>query len=294
MRERTMHNLRLVSMCLLVVLAVSLATTVSAQQGDDANNAEARALYDAGAVAFTDGRFEDALERWQQAYALSPHVALLFNIGTAYDRLGRAAEAVEFYQSYLEGQPEAQNRNYVLRRIEILAVLAESQGSNEGAPGGEPPGEEVSQGEATDGTEATGESSDESTNEPLETGPEDSIGEGPLPSNESAGVPIGAVVTLGVGGAALIAGVVTGLLARGRHADLETNCPSGICGEEFQGDIDGLRRMTRATDALLIGGGVVAAGGLVWLLLGMGNDDGDDGAVRAEIGFGQLGVSGSF
>ena len=81
---------------------------------------EARSLFHAGTVAFQDGRFEDALRRWREAYESSPRPRLLFNIGTAFDRLGRAAEAADYFERYLAESPDADNRNSVMRRITLL------------------------------------------------------------------------------------------------------------------------------------------------------------------------------
>jgi hypothetical protein len=58
------------------------ATTV-----DAGAEAEARALYAAGQAAFHDGRYEHALEYLQRSYELSHRPALLYNIGTTFDRL---------------------------------------------------------------------------------------------------------------------------------------------------------------------------------------------------------------
>ena len=60
---------------------------------------EARALFEAGRQAFTDGRFEDALQRFSQSYELSHRAELLFNIGQAADRLRRDAEALAAFEA---------------------------------------------------------------------------------------------------------------------------------------------------------------------------------------------------
>ncbi len=81
---------------------------------------EARALSEAGLTAYHAGRYESALEYFERSYALSQRGALLFNIGAAAERLRRDERAIEAYEAYLEAVPNAQNREAVLSRLEIL------------------------------------------------------------------------------------------------------------------------------------------------------------------------------
>lgn len=99
------------------------ARTVDAQRNGRAvatADDEARALYDAGVMAYGNGRFGEALERFQRAYELSHRPALLFNVASCQDRLRQDARAVESYRAYLEAQPDAENRGFVEERIRFL------------------------------------------------------------------------------------------------------------------------------------------------------------------------------
>lgn len=98
---------------------------VQADANADAINDEARNLFEAGAAAFSEGRFQDALTYWQGSYGLSHRPELLHNIGIAHDRLGQREEAIEKYRAFLEQRPEADNRDYVERRIVQLDEQAE-------------------------------------------------------------------------------------------------------------------------------------------------------------------------
>jgi len=86
--------------------------------------AEARALYTAGQAAFHEGRYENALEYLTRSYELSRRPALLFNLGTTYDRLRRDAEALAAFQQYLRDVPDAENRLEVEARIAVLREAA--------------------------------------------------------------------------------------------------------------------------------------------------------------------------
>lgn len=109
----------------LVAALLPLLTSRASAQAEEApaHDAEARALHEAGAAAFEDGRFEDALDRWRAAYALRSLPELLYNIGSAYDRLGRFEEALTNYRNYLAAVEVPRNENFVRRRIEILEGL---------------------------------------------------------------------------------------------------------------------------------------------------------------------------
>ncbi|MEZ4407972.1 MAG: hypothetical protein R3A52_16080 [Polyangiales bacterium] len=80
--------------------------------------------------------------------------------------------------------------------------------------------------------------------------------------------PVG-IALAAVGGAAIIGGVVTGLLANGAYSDLEAACPNQRCStaEDLarRDDVDTLAAMT---NGLIIGGGVLAATGVVLAILG--------------------------
>lgn len=83
-------------------------------------DAEARANFEAGVVAYNDGRVSDALGYFQRAYDLSHRPELLFNVATAHERLRHDAEAIAAYQGYLDQVPDAPNRRFVEERIAFL------------------------------------------------------------------------------------------------------------------------------------------------------------------------------
>ena len=91
--------LRGVLLAATVLAGVSLdATPAAAQSSADE---EARVHFEAGRVAFSRGRYESALASFQEAYELSQRPALLYNIGTTFDRLRRDQEAIEAVERFL-------------------------------------------------------------------------------------------------------------------------------------------------------------------------------------------------
>ncbi len=92
--------------------ALSLAR---AQSTDDADG-RARQFYDNGAMLYEEGRYEDAIIAFEEAYRLSPRPALLFNIANAEERAGRWANAMETLGRYRVYAP-AIERETLDRRI---------------------------------------------------------------------------------------------------------------------------------------------------------------------------------
>jgi hypothetical protein len=100
-------------------------------------------------------------------------------------------------------------------------------------------------------------------------------------------------VTIGVGGAALIAGAVTGALALGRESELSRVCPAAQCPPSQQPAIDGYTTLRVISMSTLISGGVLAAAGTV-LVLTAGSAPSHEASIRPAIGPGYLGATGSF
>ncbi|MBI4956078.1 MAG: hypothetical protein HY908_28920 [Myxococcales bacterium] len=76
---------------------------------------------------------------------------------------------------------------------------------------------------------------------------------------------VGPGILTGVGTAALVAGAALGGVALGKVSDLEDRCPGNVCPPDAAGSLDTTRGFVRASDFLMLGGGLVAAAGLGWL-----------------------------
>lgn len=85
-----------------------------------ARDEEARALFEAGKVAYEDGRYADALGYFERAYELSQRVALQYNLGLAYDRLRRDREALAAFEAYLEADADPMRSAEVENRVRAL------------------------------------------------------------------------------------------------------------------------------------------------------------------------------
>jgi tetratricopeptide (TPR) repeat protein len=75
-------------------------------------------------------------------------------------------------------------------------------------------------------------------------------------------------LTIGVGGALLVSGVVTGILAKRADDDFARDCPTLInCDPALRQTRDDANRLARITDVLVVSGAVVVVGGVSWRLL---------------------------
>jgi hypothetical protein len=82
-------------------------------------------------------------------------------------------------------------------------------------------------------------------------------------------------VALGVGGAAVIGGVITGLMAKSAESSATKQCKEKVCPTAAESDFDSASSLATVTNVLLIGGGVVAAAGVTLVLVG-GSKKGDE------------------
>ncbi|MGE0787128.1 MAG: tol-pal system YbgF family protein [Sandaracinaceae bacterium] len=102
----------------IAIACTLLCSIAHAQEGGDA---EARARFEAGRLAFDAGRFEDALTDFRLAYELSHQPVLLYNIGETAARLERRREALEAFEAYLRDSPsDSPHRSQVEARVAIL------------------------------------------------------------------------------------------------------------------------------------------------------------------------------
>lgn len=88
----------------------------------DATSPDARykAKVENGKKAFARGDYESAIQEFKAAFAIKATPAVLFNVAKSYERLARYEEAIDFYQQYLDLDPNATDRpdvEEVVRRL---------------------------------------------------------------------------------------------------------------------------------------------------------------------------------
>ena len=115
--------LKSIHVCLLLAIGLLLSSIqpLAHAQNTTSKDEQARASFEAGRTAFSNGKFSTALAKFRESYNLSKRPQLLFNIGSAADRLGdRERLAIDSYKNYLKRVPSASNRNFVQARIHTL------------------------------------------------------------------------------------------------------------------------------------------------------------------------------
>lgn len=103
-----------------------LCAMARAQDAPSERDEEARHLFEAGRAAFANGRYEEARDQFVRSHDLSGRPALLYNIGTAEDRLRNDGAALAAFEAYLAALPDAENATEVRARVEVLRASVAS------------------------------------------------------------------------------------------------------------------------------------------------------------------------
>jgi tetratricopeptide (TPR) repeat protein len=95
---------------------------------DSEATAQAKQRFAAGAQAYREARYKDAIDLFLQANALDPHADLIFNVGQAYEKLGDVPNALRSYREYLRQKPGAADRATVETSIRNLEARLRERG----------------------------------------------------------------------------------------------------------------------------------------------------------------------
>lgn len=218
-----------------LVVVVALVVAGPAHADEAADLAAASARYDAGKRAYDAADYAAAIADWQASYALSHASLLLFNLGQAYRLAGDCARANHYYQRYQQAEPTPPNP------AELAAAMARCAGV---AP-----------------------LDDAAPVAPVVAVPPPAPVE--VPSPEASGRPlrIAGLVTMGIGGVAVVASVVYGLSARDKAAtigDLPVGTP--WTPELVALQQDGRAAAGRARLYGVVGALAVVGGATMWWL----------------------------
>ncbi len=224
---------------LVAAQAVAVAPAAAQEPSDEAALTDeqvqrARSHFMAGSAYYEDGRYEDAAREFREAYRITAHPDVLYNLAQSYDRLDRRQEAVDAYRGYLEGSEDAPDRGRVERRIgEIEELIAAAE--RESGP-------------------------------PVSAEPTPA---GPAQPSEEGGVGLLPWIALGVAGAMAVGAAVTGAMALSIHEDLEDDCDaSKVCPPDRRDDIDTGSALAIWSTVLTVGAALAAGAGVTLLVLG--------------------------
>ena len=290
---------------------------------------QARQHFNAGVTLLQDPegeKVEEAYREFRTAYDLSGSAKILGNMGFCAMRLERDGEAIDAYSRYLREVPDidADERAQIVRDLQTLQVGVVRLTIEVNKPGvrilderipvrgarvtngygpidkkleiGVRPGHHVltaklaGHEDATWEVEAYAGSKDKFAFTMKEPPPP------PTVASPSSGPSVGPWITIATGGALLVAGAITGVIALGKTSDIENKCPNDTCPRSF--DLDGERStaktFVRVTDVLLLTGGIVTVGGLTWLLLDRKSEPKKTGLAGTGVGCGPDGCRASW
>ena len=111
--------------CSTLLLSAPARADRALAAGDQARaKAEALVHFEKGVRLGEAGAYREAAVEFERAYRLSPHYAVLYNLGQAYMALGQPVESVESLQRYLT---EGASQIPAARRSEVQAALKQQR-----------------------------------------------------------------------------------------------------------------------------------------------------------------------
>jgi hypothetical protein len=265
----------------------------------------AHTVFLSGKQFLEESNYDKAISYFKDAYSIDCSIhAILPIIATAYERKGDKAEAVRALEEYQRRAPSAPDHEVIDRRIHNLKdQLSHEQPppAASSAPVTPPPSASASPTPAP-APAASGPSAATPPPTPTSTGSSQAAPSGPqTPEGGHSSAPW---VLVGVGGAAVVAGVVLYAIGAGKVSSAENNCPGHVCNAGDTADVqkgnDG-RSLETAGGVVLGVGAAAAAAGLVWHFMEPTTPTSSSGArtrvtpvIGGPGGFAGLSIAGSF
>jgi len=297
----------------LIILGVSLL--LPAQATAKGAKSEARRHAIAGIEAFHDGRADVALRQLQRAEALFPAVTHRVYIARSLTDLDRLVEAAAAYDALLaESRPPrpspaaaeayaaaAGEREALAARLPRVKIVVDGEGSFEVRIDGRLlSGEALQEPVAIDPGEHRavianpGGPPREVTFEAKEG---QTVALTLVPSDARAGDDlrplIPALIAYGVGGSALVTGVVTGALSLQRVADIDEQCSGKSCPSFLEDDAAVASDLGNASTVAFVIAGAALTTAVVLTLLQPG-ESAESVALAPTLGPGFIGLQGHF
>lgn len=87
---------------------------------DSSPEAQYQARIQAGRKAYAAGDYEGAIAEFKAAFDIKASTGALYNIAKSYEKMGRYEEAIDYYQQYLDLEPNAPDRADIEETIKRL------------------------------------------------------------------------------------------------------------------------------------------------------------------------------
>jgi len=259
-----------------------------ASQVSKADVDRAHTVFLSGKGFLDESNYDKAISYFKDAYSIDCSVhAILPIIATAYERKGDKQSAVGALQEYLKRVPNAPDHEVVERRIKNLQdQIAQEKPTATAAPtASTPPAATTAAPTATTPPTAT-----TATAEPTTTAP---------PPITEGGHTVAPWIVVGVGGAAVVAGVVLFAVGAGDVSTAEKTCPDHKNCNDVNAQNTGNTGRSLETVGVVAGAvGVAAvAGGLLWHFLETPGAPSTTGATVTPVvapGYAGMGLGGRF
>lgn len=235
------------------------------KQPSDAEVEGAKGAFRAGTASFAEADYPRAILYWEDAFRRDcTAYKLLLNLARAYESNDQKAQAVVALETYLARAPAAEDRDLILKRIEVLnRQIENARAAASASPAVAPP---PSRAPAA----------------PAQATPDEA---------EEGGRSIAPLVVAGIGGAIALGGGVVYFTAASDVSDFEDECQKRKCPDSAtRNDANAARTRLNIGGATAVGGVVVAGVGLVWYFLSPSGDE-DEGAVLPTLAPGYAGVT---
>ncbi|MDB4986650.1 MAG: hypothetical protein JWN04_1828 [Myxococcaceae bacterium] len=224
----------------LCALLASVGVAAAQQTLDDDR---ARSHFFAGESHFQAERWADAEREFSLAYELSRRPEMLINLSRAQERNGQLPEAIAALELLIAKHPNNPYRAEAETRIAAMRKQL-SERVPEPSSAAEPP--------APEPEAAPSPLVDPVAEPPPALPPVTLEPEAPQPARRAGAVWPPSLLTMSVGGAALVTAVVslgTGLRAHHIYNDLDGRCPGGRCDAPFRSDRDHGQALARTSTA---------------------------------------------
>ncbi len=268
-------------------LQTPIAVAVQEPSDDDAYET----LTEEAGLRYEKKEYAASIALFERAYEIRPEPNILFNIGRIHEEAGNLEDAVGYYERFIQDtSADYDARQAALKRLTLLRELIRlDPNKNPKQPEEQPPPNE-GQPPPNDGQPPPNEG---------QPPPNDGQPSQPVDNNPRAPDPrklrVVGYSLLGVGALALIGGGVAAGIARNKHGQLDGTSPDIAMRRQLEAQ--GINA-ARAADGMFIAGSILAASGVVILLLPQSRTPKDPAEKRAafvphfsghEVGVGLVG-----
>lgn len=225
---------------------------------------EYQRLTETATQAYEQGRFEEAISALEQAYALQPESAVLYNIGRIAEEAGLQEKAVQVYEQFMAlSDVDLEYRRDAIERVKLLReIIAMRKADEQAAADAKAKAEADAKAKADAEAQAQAKAEAEAkAKADAETAKLAKAAE-PPPEQSRALRNVG-IVLAAVGGASMLGGTATGILALGAHDDFDA--AEGI--DARRDAKDKVDTLAPVTDTLLFGGGALLVAGVTMILV---------------------------